>query len=114
MQVIHAVVEPAKVDDVCEALQVFGFQGLTVLEAAGFGKHRGHVEVYRGTQYRSGFRHYAKIEIVVDDEDVQNTVDVISRVAVGKTAGPGAGKIWITPASELIRLSTKESGRDAL
>jgi nitrogen regulatory protein P-II 1 len=113
VQLIHAVVEPGKVDDICDALQVFGFRGLTVLEAAGFGKHSGQIEVYRGTQYRSGFRHYAKIEIVVDDMDVHTTVEVISSVAAGSRAGFGAGKIWVTPVTEAIRISTKDAGRDA-
>ena len=112
MQLIHAVVEPTKVDDICDALQTFGFRGFTVLEAAGFGRRRGDVEVYRGTQYRSGFRHRAKIEIVVEDEDVHDTVEIICKVA---TRGPlrSGGKLWITPVSEMIRMRTLEAGSDA-
>jgi nitrogen regulatory protein P-II 1 len=113
MQLIHAVVEPSKVDEICEALQTFGFRGFTVLEAAGFGRRSGDVEIYRGTHYRSGFRHRAKIEIVVEDDDVHDTVEIICKVATRGQLGTG-GKLWITPVSEVIRMRTREEDSDAL
>ena len=114
MQLIHAVVEPTKVDDICDALQTFGFRGFTVLEAAGFGRRRGDVEIYRGTQYRSGFRHRAKIEIVVEDEDVHDTVEIICKIASTGPLRTGGGKLWITPVSEMIRMRTRDQGSDAV
>jgi nitrogen regulatory protein P-II 1 len=112
MQLISAIVRPFKVAPICEALQTFGFRGLTVTEATGFGKQRGHTETYRGAEYTSEFQHKTKIEIVARDEDVHDMIDVICRVAA--TGRIGDGKIWVTPVHELIRIRTRESGDDAL
>ena len=112
MQLISAIVRPFKVGPICEALQAFGFRGLTVTEASGFGKQRGHTEVYRGAEYTSEFQQKVKIEIVARDEDVQDMIDVICKVA--KTGRIGDGKIWVTPVAELIRIRTREAGTGAL
>jgi nitrogen regulatory protein P-II 1 len=112
VQLISAVVRPAKVPQVCEALQAFGFHGLTVTEAVGFGKLRGHPEIYRGVEYESALQPEVKIEIVVRDEDTYEMIDVICRVA--STGRMGDGKIWVTPVGDLVRIRTKESGIDAL
>ncbi len=112
MQLISAIVRPFKVGEICEAMQTFGFQGLTATEASGFGKQRGHSEIYRGAEYASQFQHKIKIEIVARDEDVHDMIDVICKVAY--TGRIGDGKIWVTPVGELIRIRTKEAGDDAL
>jgi nitrogen regulatory protein P-II 1 len=109
---ISAIVRPSKVDEVCDALQSFGFHGLTVTEASGFGKQRGQTEIYRGAAYPSTFRPSSKIEIVAKDEDVPDMIDTICHVAA--TGRIGDGKIWVTPVRELVRIRTKESGEDAL
>jgi nitrogen regulatory protein PII len=114
LQLISAVVQPSKVDEICDALQAFGFRGFTVIEVAGFGKRRGRVETYRGTKYRTGFRQEAKIEIVARDGDVQDMIDVISKAATGGDIRAGAGKIWVMPVTEIVRMSTRETGGDAL
>ena len=112
MHLITAVVRPSKLDEITDALQAFGFRGLTVTEATGFGKQRGHTETYRGSEYRSEFQPKIKIEIAVRDEDVNDMIDVICRVA--GTGRIGDGKIWVTPIRELVRIRTKEHGNDAL
>lgn len=112
MQLISAVVRPAKVAEVCEALQAFGFHGLTVTEGVGFGKLRGNSEIYRGVEYKSALKPEVKIEIVVRDEDTYEIIDVICRVA--STGRMGDGKIWVTPVGEVVRIRTKESGSEAL
>jgi nitrogen regulatory protein P-II 1 len=112
VELISAIVRPFKVAGVCDALQSSGFQGLTVLEASGFGKQRGHTEIYRGAEYPSDFQQNSKIEIVAKEEDVSDIVDVICKVA--STGRFGDGKIWITPVRDVIRIRTKEVGEDAL
>jgi nitrogen regulatory protein P-II 1 len=100
------------VGPVCEALQRFGFRGLTAIEATGFGKQRGHTEFYRGSEYPSEFQRRIKIEIIVLDEDVPDMIEVICSVA--STGGIGDGKIWVTPVAELVRIRTREAGTAAL
>jgi nitrogen regulatory protein P-II 1 len=100
------------VSAVCDALQAFGFHGLTVIEASGLGKRRGPSEFYRGTTYDPLLQPEVKIEIVVKDEDALEMVDVICRVAA--TGRLGDGKVWVTSVNELVRIRTKESGADAL
>ena len=112
MQLITAIVRPSVVGQICEALQSFGFRGLTATEASGFGKQRGHTEFYRGSEYPSEFQRKIKIEIIALDEDVRDMIDVICRVA--STGGMGDGKIWVTPVAELIRIRTREAGTAAL
>jgi nitrogen regulatory protein PII len=111
MKLISAIVRPSKVADICDALQAFGFQGLTVTDVSGLGKLRGTPEIYRGTAY-AGFQHQVKVEIVARDEDVHDMVEVICKVA--STGRMGDGKIWITEVGELVRIRTKEAGTDAL
>ena len=112
MQQINAIVRPAKVMSICEALQAFGFHGLTVLEAEGFGKQRGREEIHRGVAYPSALRPEVKLEILARDEDVAELVDVICRV--GYTGRRGDGKVWLTPVADVVRIRTKESGADAI
>jgi nitrogen regulatory protein PII len=113
LQLITAIVHLSKVDSICDALQSFGFRGLTVTEVAGFGKRRGRVEVYRGTRFLTAFQQKAKIEIVTSEDEVADMIDVICRVAAGGRTGADAGKIWVTPVTEFVRMSTKETGADA-
>jgi nitrogen regulatory protein P-II 1 len=112
MQLITAVLRPSAVGAVCEAVQTLRFQGLTVIEASGFGKQQGHVEIYRGARSASEFQHQGVVEIVALDEDVQDLIDVICKVAA--TGRLGDGKIWVTPVRELVRIRTREVGADAL
>jgi nitrogen regulatory protein P-II 1 len=112
VQLITAVLRPAAVTAVCEAVQALRFQGLTVIEAAGFGKQQGHVEIYRGARKASEFQPQGVVEIVARDEDVRDLIDVICKVAA--TGRLGDGKIWVTPVGELIRIRTREVGADAL
>lgn len=112
MQLISAVVRTAKVRAVCDALQAFGFRGLTVMEASGFGKQRGQTEIFRGAEIVSDFEHRAKIEIVARDEEVHDMIEVICQVA--GTGRLGDGKIWVTPVRDLVRIRTREAGPDAL
>jgi nitrogen regulatory protein P-II 1 len=112
MQLITAIVRPQKVNEICDALQAFGFHGLTITEASGFGKLRGQHEIYRGTEYVSDFQPAMKIEIVAVDDDIHDTIEVICTVAA--TGHLGDGKIWVTPVTELVRIRTREAGADAL
>jgi nitrogen regulatory protein PII len=113
VQLISAVIRPSKAAEVAEALQVYGFHGLTVTEASGFGKHRGPTEIYRGAEYNSGFSPRLKVEIVVPDEDVADLVSIICRAAT--TGAPGGdGKLWVTPVSVFLRIRTREAGIAAL
>jgi nitrogen regulatory protein P-II 1 len=112
VQLISAIVRPSKVGEVCEALQTFGFRGLTVIAATGFGKQRAPVEIYRGVESSAAFQDQAKIEIVAADDDVGDLIEVICRVAA--TGGIGDGKVWVTPVTELVRIRTGDIGVDAL
>jgi nitrogen regulatory protein P-II 1 len=112
VQLISAVLRPIRVDDVCAALQAFGFHGFTVTIATGFGKTRGPGEFYRGVEHPMDFKNHAKLEIVAPDEDVDDIVNVICRAAA--TGGLGDGKIWVVPVGLLVRIRTREVGVDAL
>jgi nitrogen regulatory protein PII len=112
MQLITAVIRPFKAAEVCDALQRFGFRGLTVTEAAGLGKGHDPPEVYRGTKYAMDFQQHAKIEMVARDADVHDLIEVIRKVAA--TGRPGDGKVWVTPVLHLTRIRTSEVGIDAL
>jgi nitrogen regulatory protein P-II 1 len=113
VQLITAVVRPFKVGEICDALQRFGFRGLTVTEASGFGKqqHKGP-EIYRGTVYAGDYQHHGKIEILARDADVRDLVDVICKVAA--TGRIGDGKVWVTQVVHVVRIRTGEVGVDAL
>ncbi len=112
MKLIVAIVKPFKVDDVKSAVQDFGVQGLTITEVQGFGRQRGHTEVYRGAEYVIDFVPKVKLEIVVDDADAPAVAAKI--VEAARTGKIGDGKVWILPVDDLIRIRTGEAGSDAL
>lgn len=112
MKKIEAVIKPFKLDEVKEALQEVGLQGITVTEARGFGRQKGHTELYRGAEYVVDFLPKVKIEVVVDDAMVEKTVEAIVNAA--RTGRIGDGKIFILPVEEAIRIRTGERGADAV
>jgi len=107
-----AIVKPFKVGDVKEALHGLGVQGLTVSEVQGFGRQRGHTEVYRGAEYTVDFVPKVRLEILVDDEESQRVVDAL--MAAARTGKIGDGKVWVVPIESAYRIRTGEAGRDAL
>ena len=112
MKLIVGIVKPFKVDAVKEALHELGVQGLTVSEVQGYGRQRGHTEVYRGAEYTVDFVPKVRLEILADDEDVQRIVDGI--MAAARTDKIGDGKVWVVPVDNVWRIRTGESGPDAL
>jgi len=112
MKKIEAIIKPFKLDEVKEALQEVGLQGITVLEAKGFGRQKGHTELYRGAEYVVDFLPKVKIELVVDDDMLESAVDAILQAA--HTGRIGDGKIFITPVEEAIRVRTGERGTEAI
>ena len=112
MKLITAVVRPEKFSDVKDALERYGVQGMTVLTVHGYGRQRGHREVYRGAEYTVDLLEKVRIETVVEDGEVQDLVDVI--VASARTGEPGDGKVWVTPVENTVRVSTGELGDVAL
>ncbi|HLH99856.1 MAG TPA: P-II family nitrogen regulator [Acidimicrobiales bacterium] len=112
MKLVTAVIKPFKLDDVKEALKALGIAGLTVSEVRGFGRQRGHTEVYRGAEYKVEFVPKIKLEIVVDDGIVAQAVETIA--AAARTEKIGDGKIWVTPVDEAVRIRTGQTGPDAL
>lgn len=112
MKKIEAIIKPFKLDDVKEALQEIGIQGITVTEARGFGRQKGHTELYRGAEYVVDFLPKVKIEVVVEDNMVDKVVDSI--ITAAHTGRIGDGKIFIMPMEEVIRIRTGEKGADAI
>ena len=112
MKKIEAIVKPFKLDDVKNALTKIGVQGMTVTEVKGFGRQKGHIEVYRGAEYKIDFLPKSKIELIVTDELVTPVIETIERVA--KTGKIGDGKIFLSSVDEVIRIRTGERGRDAI
>jgi nitrogen regulatory protein P-II 1 len=112
MKLVVAIVKPYKLDEVKEAVQNFGVQGLTMSEVQGFGRQRGHVEVYRGAEYTIDFVPKVKLEILVDDEQAAGVVEVI--IASARTGKIGDGKVWTVPVESVTRIRTGEAGSDAL
>ena len=112
MKLIVAVLKPFKLDEVKEALKALGVHGMTLTEAQGFGRQRGHTEVYRGAEYEVEFVPKIRLEVVVDDAQVDDVANAI--VDVAGTGKIGDGKVWILPVDELIRVRTGERGADAL
>ena len=112
MKLIVAVIKPFKVDDVKAALTEAGLQGLTVSEVQGFGRQRGHTEVYRGAEYTVDFVPKVKVEILVRDEDAEAIAARLMDAA--RTGKIGDGKIWIVPIDSVFRIRTGEAGADAL
>jgi nitrogen regulatory protein P-II 1 len=112
MMLVTAVVKPFKLDNVKEALESAGITGMTITEVQGFGRQRGHTEVYRGAEYTVAFTPKIKIEVLVEDGALHGVVDSIVKAA--RTDKIGDGKIWVTPADYVIRIRTGETGPDAL
>ena len=112
MKKIEAIIKPFKLDEVKDGLTAIGIKGLTVSEVKGFGRQRGHKEVYRGAEYRVDFIPKIKIEVITESSLVQDVVRVISEKA--RTGQIGDGKIFILPVEEVIRIRTGESGKDAI
>ena len=112
MKKIEAIIKPFKLDEVKNALTKIGVQGMTVTEVKGFGRQKGHTEVYRGAEYKIDFLPKARIEMIVTDEMVAQVIETIERAA--KTGKIGDGKIFVSPVEEVIRIRTGERGRDAL
>ena len=112
MKLITAIVKPFKLDDVKNALELIGVAGLTVSEVQGFGRQRGHTEVYRGAEYTIDFVPKVKIEILVEDADVDAVCERI--VESARTGKIGDGKVWIVPIDTAVRIRTGEAGADAL
>ena len=112
MKKIEAIVKPFKLDEVREALSEVGVTGLTVTEVKGFGRQKGHTELYRGAEYVVDFLPKVKIEVVVDDDQVAKVVESIERAA--KSGKIGDGKIFVIPVDEAVRIRTGERGVDAL
>ncbi|MEQ8505846.1 MAG: P-II family nitrogen regulator [Rhodospirillales bacterium] len=112
MKKIEAIIKPFKLDEVKEALHEVGLQGITVVEAKGFGRQKGHTELYRGAEYVVDFLPKVKIELVVDDDMVGPAVEAIQQTA--QTGRIGDGKIFIIPVEEAIRVRTGERGSEAI
>jgi nitrogen regulatory protein P-II 1 len=112
MRLVTAVVKPFKLDDIKAALETFGVNGLTVSEASGYGRQRGHTEVYRGAEYKVDLVPKLRVEVLVDDEDADDVVvDVIVKAETGKI---GDGKVWSVPVDTVVRVRTGETGPEAL
>ena len=112
MKKIEAIIKPFRLDEVKEALSSLGIKGMTITEVKGFGRQRGHKEVYRGAEYQIDFVPKIKIEVVVDSAMVSEVVRVISENA--RTGEIGDGKIFVLPVEEALRIRTGETGKDAL
>jgi nitrogen regulatory protein P-II 1 len=112
MKLITAIVKPFKLEDVKAALESQGIHGMTVSEASGFGRQRGHTEVYRGAEYTVDLVPKVRVEVVVDDGDASQVVEAI--VAAAQTGKIGDGKVWVVPVESVVRVRTGESGADAL
>jgi len=109
---VEAIIKPFKLDEVKEALQEIGIQGLSVLEAKGFGRQKGHTELYRGAEYVVDFLPKVKIEVVIPDDQLDSTIEAI--ISAAKTGKIGDGKIFVSTVEQAIRIRTGEEGPDAL
>ena len=112
MKLVVAVIKPFKLDEVKAALEGVGIQGLTVTEARGFGRQKGHTEVYRGAEYRVELLPKTRIELLIDDEIADDAVKAI--LAGARTGSIGDGKVWSTPVEDVVRVRTGERGAEAL
>ncbi|GAB3058200.1 P-II family nitrogen regulator [Monashia sp. NPDC004114] len=112
MKLITAIIKPHQLDEVKEALEAFGVAGMTISEASGYGRQRGHSEVYRGAEYTVDFVPKVRLEVLVDDVDAGDVLEVILKAA--QTGRIGDGKIWSVPVDEVVRVRTGERGVDAL
>ena len=112
MKLVVAVVKPHKLDDVKTALENIGIQGMTISEVQGFGRQRGHTEVYRGAEYTVDFLPKVRIEILVDDDEVERVAEKLMDTA--RTGKIGDGKVWVVPVDHVWRIRTGEAGPDAV
>jgi nitrogen regulatory protein P-II 1 len=112
MKLIVAIIKPFRVDDVKDALKDLGVQGLTVSDVQGFGRQRGHTEVYRGAEYTVDFLPKVRIEILVDDDEVERVAEKLMDTA--RTGKIGDGKVWVVPVDHVWRIRTGEAGPDAV
>jgi len=112
MKLITAIVKPFKLDDVREALSEIGVQGITVTEVKGFGRQKGHTELYRGAEYVVDFLPKVKIDVAISDKQVDQVIEAISKAA--NTGKIGDGKIFVLPLEQAIRIRTGETGDDAI
>ncbi|HYO19482.1 MAG TPA: P-II family nitrogen regulator [Dermatophilaceae bacterium] len=112
MKLVTAIIKPFKLEDVKSALEAYGIHGLTLSEASGFGRQRGHTEVYRGAEYTVDMVPKVRIEVLVEDDDASAVVDVITKSA--QTGRIGDGKVWTIPVEDVVRVRTGEHGPDAL
>ena len=112
MKLVVAVIKPFKLEEVKDALGDTGIQGMTVTDARGFGRQKGHTEVYRGAEYQVDFIPKTRIEVAVDDEQVDEVVKAI--VASARSDSIGDGKVWVVPAEQVVRIRTGEKGPDAI
>lgn len=112
MKLVFAIIKPFKLEEVKEALAEIGIEGMTVTEVKGFGRQKGHTEIYRGSEYTVDFLPKVKVEVVVPDEIVSKTVETIVRAA--KTGKIGDGKVFVLPIEEAVRIRTEERGEAAI
>ena len=112
MKMVEAIVKPFKLDEVKEALTKAGIQGMTVAEVKGFGRQKGHTELYRGAEYSIDFLPKVKLEILVTDDQLLIVIDTI--ITAAKTGKIGDGKIFVYPVDEVVRIRTGEKGADAI
>lgn len=112
MKLVTAIIKPHQLDEVKEALETYGINGMTVSEASGYGRQRGHSEVYRGAEYSVDLVPKIRLEVVVDDTDARSVVDVVLKAA--QTGRIGDGKIWVVPVEDVARVRTGERGADAI
>jgi len=112
MKLVVAIVKPHRLDEVKEALRDAGVNGLTTTEVEGFGRQRGHTEVYRGAEYQVDFVPKVKVEVLCDDDQVQGVLVALTKAA--RTGKIGDGKIWVVPVEQVVRIRTGEMGPDAL
>jgi len=112
MRLVTAIVKPFKLEDIKSALEAYGIHGLTVSEASGYGRQRGHTEVYRGAEYTVDMVPKVRVEVLVEDDDASAVVDVICKSA--QTGRIGDGKVWTVPVESVVRVRTGERGPDAL
>jgi nitrogen regulatory protein P-II 1 len=112
MKLVTAIVKPFKLDDVKTALQSFGVQGMTVSEVQGYGRQRGHTEIYRGAEYVVDFVPKVRVDVLIDDGDADEVVELVVKAA--QTGQIGDGKVWVVPVDTVARVRTGERGPDAL
>ena len=112
MKLVTAIIKPFKLDDVKAALEAYGIQGMTVSEASGYGRQRGHTEVYRGAEYTVDLVPKVRLEVLVEDDDADSVVEVVVKSA--QTGRIGDGKVWTVPVATVARVRTGERGPDAL